>query len=98
MPDESLVNDLLARARGGDDQAKGDLFELFREQLGRMVATRLDRRVQAKVNASDVMQDAFVEYAASLPTYLANPQAPIFLWLRVIVGRKLNAIHRAHLK
>ncbi len=97
MPDEGVVTELLARVRGGDNQAKGALFEMFRERLGRMVSTRLDRRLQAKINASDVMQDAFLEYASSLPTYLANPQAPILLWLRVIVGRKLNAIHRAHL-
>src|SRR5262249_44341915 len=46
---------------------------------------------------SDVLQEAFLEFAQALPTYVNNPQAPFYLWLRCITGRKLHEVHRQHL-
>jgi RNA polymerase sigma-70 factor (ECF subfamily) len=88
---------LIERARGGDPAALGDLFARHRDRLRRMVDLRLDRRLQGRVDASDVIQDGFVDAVAKLPDYLADPKLPLFLWLRLVVGERLIKIHRAHL-
>src|SRR5262245_52960932 len=89
--------DLLHRARAGDGQALNALFERYRERLRRMVELRLDPRLQARVDASDVIQDAYLEVTQRLEEYLAEPKLPLFLWLRLVVGERLVTLHRHHL-
>jgi RNA polymerase sigma-70 factor (ECF subfamily) len=93
--DEASV--LLQRAASGDAAAVGELFALHRDRLKRMVHLRMDRRLQGRLDASDVLQEAFLEYADALSKYVQNPEAPFYLWLRCITGRKLHALHRQHL-
>jgi len=88
---------LLERAAERDTAAVGELFELYRERLRRMVHLRMDRRLQGRLDASDVLQEAFLEYARSLPDYAKKPEAPFYLWLRCLAERKLHALHRRHL-
>lgn len=97
MRDENDDSALLTSAAGGDQQALSELFERYRSRLKKMIRLRLNRRLQGRVDDSDVLQDAFLEAARRLPTYLADPQAPFFLWLRRITGDKLLEIHRTHL-
>src|SRR5437763_4179287 len=88
---------LLERARAGDRQALGEIFSRHRERLRRMVEMRLDARLQARIDASDVIQDAYLEVAARLEEYLREPRLPLFLWLRLVVGERLTFLHRYHL-
>jgi RNA polymerase sigma-70 factor (ECF subfamily) len=88
---------LLARAGKGDSRAVGDLFALHQERLRRMVQVRMDRRLQGRLNPSDVLQEAFLEVSKALADYLRHPAIPFFLWLRMITGRKLHTLHRHHL-
>jgi RNA polymerase sigma-70 factor (ECF subfamily) len=62
-----------------------------------MVEIRLDARLQARLDASDVVQDAYAEVAGRLDEYLADPKLPLFLWLRLVVGERLTRLHRHHL-
>jgi RNA polymerase sigma-70 factor (ECF subfamily) len=89
--------DLLERAARGDQQALGDLLGRHWERLRRMVQLRLDRRLQGRLDPSDVLQETYFEVARSLAEYLRNPALPFFLWLRLLTGRKLQALHRRHL-
>jgi RNA polymerase sigma-70 factor (ECF subfamily) len=89
--------DLLRRARAGDAAALDALFARHRERLRRMVEMRLDRRLQARVDASDVIQDACVDALTRLEEYLREPRLPLFLWLRLVVGERLMKVHRHHL-
>ncbi len=89
--------DLLERARAGDRAALNDIFARHRERLRRMVEVRLDWRLQARVDASDVIQDAYVEVVTRLDEYLRAPRLPLFLWLRLVVGERLLKLHRHHL-
>src|SRR5262245_38031444 len=93
----SGIDSLLDRAARGDVLSVGELFERHRERLRRMVQFRLDDRIHARVDPSDVLQEVFVEYSRALPDYARNPEYPVFLWLRFLTGMKLNAIHRHHL-
>jgi RNA polymerase sigma-70 factor (ECF subfamily) len=88
---------LLQRAAQGDTQSWGALLERHRKRLRRMVALRLDRRLQGRLDASDVIQEAFLEASARLPEYARQPALPFFLWLRFLAGQKMVELHRHHL-
>lgn len=97
-PEEpSEPDDLLRRAAGGDSEALGKLWNGQEKRLRRMVRLRLDRRLQARVDASDVLQETFIEAAERLAEYLRDPRMPFALWLRFLTGQKLTAMHRRHL-
>src|ERR1700722_16660392 len=89
--------ELIERARSGDRQALNEIFTRHRGRLHRMVEMRLDWRLQARLDASDVIQDAFLQVATRLEEYLRQPALPLFLWLRLIVGERLAQLHRHHL-
>ena len=92
--DEEL---LLKRLRGGDQEALAALFALHRERLRRMVAWRLDPRLNGRLDPSDVLQEVFLDAAKRLPSYLEKPDLPAGLWLRLLTGRRLLELHRQHL-
>src|SRR5262245_31011002 len=62
-----------------------------------MVELRLDPRLRARLDASDVLQEAFLDVARALDAYLADPMLLPLLWLRLQVGRRLTTLHREHL-
>jgi len=95
--DPSDTDDLVERLRGGDRQALTDLFQRHRDRLRRMVELRMDPRIQGRVDASDVLQDAFLDTVARVDSYLQRPDLPAFLWLRLIVGERLAICQRRHL-
>ncbi len=88
---------LLQRARKGEREAMNELFARHRGRLRRMVEMRLDWRLQARIDASDVIQDAFVEVTERLEDYFKQAKVPFFLWLRLVVGEQLTNLHRHHL-
>jgi RNA polymerase sigma-70 factor (ECF subfamily) len=88
---------LFERAVRGDQQAWGDLLERHRDRLRRLIALRLDVRLQGRVDASDVIQEAYLEASTRLPDYARSPDLPFFLWLRYLVGQKIIDQHRRHL-
>src|SRR4029077_18395091 len=67
---EPDTEQLLDAAAHGDDLARGQLLERHRPRLRRMVAVRLDRRLAARVDPSDVVQETLAEAAAKLNDYL----------------------------
>ena len=74
-----------------------ELFDRYRTRLRLLVHLRLDRRLQARIDTSDVLQEAFLEAATRFGDYQANPAMPPFLWLRFLVGQQLALMHRRHL-
>jgi RNA polymerase sigma-70 factor (ECF subfamily) len=95
--DGSDIGDLLQRAAHGDEQAFRDLFAPFHDRLKRMVHLRLSRRLQGRVDDSDVLQEAYLDVCRRLPEYVQQPALPFYLWLRHLTGLKLIEIHRRHL-
>jgi RNA polymerase sigma-70 factor (ECF subfamily) len=99
MADDSTdVHDLLRRMAAGDQQALAEAFARYRGRLRRMVLLRLDRRLQGRVDASDVLQEAYIDVAQRAAEYAANPTLPLFLWLRLLTGQRLLIVHRQHLR
>ncbi len=88
---------LLRRAAQGDQAAWGALLVRSRDRLRRMVALRLDRRLQGRIDPSDIIQEAYIDASARLAEYARQPDMPFFLWLRFLTGQRLLRVHRQHL-
>ena len=96
-PTPGDATDSIARLRAGDRRALAELFAAHRDRLRRMVELRMDHRLRARLDASDVLQEAYIDVARNLEAYLADPSLPPLLWLRLHVGRRLTTLHRQHL-
>ncbi len=95
--DPAEVRDLLVRAGQGEPAAVAELFARHREEVRRAVALRLDRRLAARVDISDVLQETYLEASRRLPDYLRQRPLPFALWLRWLAREKVLALHRQHL-
>jgi RNA polymerase sigma-70 factor (ECF subfamily) len=95
-PDSSETQELMAAARDGDGEARNRLLERHRSALRRMVGLRMDRAVQGRLDASDIVQDVLVEANRRLADYLATAKMPFALWLRHLARDHLIDAHRRH--
>ena len=85
------------RLTSGGDQAVAELFSHYEDRLRKMVNYRLDRRLYGRVDAGDVLQEAYLEAARRVGDYLDRPTVPFFVWLRQITSQVLIDTHRRHL-
>ena len=87
---------LLASARDGDAEAVNRLLEKHRAPIRRLIELRLDRKVQRRVDVSDVVQDVMIEASGRLDKYLADPAMAFHLWLRQIAWDRIIDTYRRH--
>ena len=97
ISEQDSLDSLLARAQSGDEDAMAILFDQYGRRLRQMIRLRLDRRLQGRVDPSDVLQEAYLDARRKLPNYSTKDDLPFFLWLRLVVGQKLTDCHRYHL-
>ena len=96
--DPSETDGLLSRASDGDETALAELFGRYRKRLRRMVRLRLDRRLQGRVDTSDVLQEAFLDLTQQFRSFIERREAmPFFVWLRLLTGQRLMRVHSQHL-
>jgi RNA polymerase sigma-70 factor (ECF subfamily) len=88
---------LLLRAASGDREALAAFWEQHRKRLRQMIRLRLDRRLQGRVDPSDVLQEVYIDLAERLPEYVRDRGYSVYLWLRLVAGQRLMQIHRRHL-
>jgi RNA polymerase sigma-70 factor (ECF subfamily) len=94
-----MTNDtdqLIERARAGESQAQQALLRRHRKRLRRMIGVFLDPRISARVDPSDVLQEALTCAATRLPEYLEHRPIAFYPWLRQIVRNELINVHRLH--
>ena len=98
MPlDDRTTAELLRKARSGDQSAVQRLFTEHRERLKQMVCLRLDRRMAARVDPSDVVQETLAEAVRRLPKYIDEQPIPFYPWLRQIAWERLTKLHERHI-
>jgi RNA polymerase sigma-70 factor (ECF subfamily) len=100
MPIDSVpdTEELLGRAGRGDSHARSELLNRHRVRLRRMVAVRLDRRVLARLDPSDIVQEALVEADQKLAAYLRERPVPFYPWLRRLAWEHLVRLQDRHLR
>jgi RNA polymerase sigma-70 factor, ECF subfamily len=87
---------LIKQARDGDAKARDALLLRHRTRLRKMVAIRIDKRLAARVDPSDVVQEAMKVAHARFAEYLADPRRPFYPWLRGITLDRLVDMYRRH--
>lgn len=73
------------------------MVPVLRERLRPMVELRMDPRLRRRLDVSDVLQDALAEVSEKLDEYENYRGMPFFVWVRMMTGWKLDALHRQHL-
>ncbi len=95
-PEQPQTEQLIVQAKGGDASAINQLMDRHRNSLRQLVRMRLDRKIQKRIDVSDVVQDVLVEANRRLQRYLENPAMPFHLWLRQIAKDRIIDAHRRH--
>ncbi len=95
-PEHEVTQQLVQAVAEGDELAVNDLMNRHRDALRRLVHFRLDRKIAARVDASDVVQDVLIEASQRLKDYVANPAMPFHLWIRQLAKDRMIDLHRKH--
>jgi RNA polymerase sigma-70 factor (ECF subfamily) len=90
------TEELLDRAGRGDGEARQDLLTRHRHRLRQMVAVRLDHRLAARLDPSDIVQEALADAAQGLDEYLRDRPVPFYPWLRRFAWERLVEVNRRH--
>ena len=87
---------LLEQVRASEPEAADRLLGRHRPYLLRLVEARMDPKIRARVDPSDVVQDAHIEALRRLDVYVKQPPMPFRLWLRQIAYDRLLMLRRHH--
>jgi len=87
---------LIEAAREGNTDAVNQLLDRHRKGVRRLIELRLDRKVQQRVDVSDVVQEVLVEASGRMEKYLDDPAMAFHLWLRQIAWDHIIDTYRRH--
>jgi RNA polymerase sigma-70 factor (ECF subfamily) len=96
-PDSAETCALLRQICGGDREALEALLARHRPAMRDFVEIHLDPRLRARVDPSDVVQDAQMEVVRRMDDFLANRPMPFRVWLRKKAYERLLNLRRDHL-
>ncbi len=88
----------IAGLTAGGSQARGEFFDNQRAELKLLARFRINRLLARRVDESDILQEAFLEYCDRLPRYLEEPQLPPTVWLRRLVRQVISRQNRVHVE
>jgi RNA polymerase sigma-70 factor, ECF subfamily len=87
---------LLALARTGDSPALGRLLERYRAYLTLLARVQIGRRLQGKVDAADLVQEAFLKAHQHFGEFRGGSEAEWVSWLRTILATTLASLVHRH--
>ncbi len=87
----------IERARAGDPDALFSLFQAHEPHLRRMVEIRLEPALRRRVDAADVVQEAWIAAVEKFPGWCERDALPFHVWLRLVTAETLMRVHRRHL-
>jgi RNA polymerase sigma-70 factor (ECF subfamily) len=94
--DEQECEELLARARAGDDGALGRLLERYRAYLALLARLQIGRRLQGKADCADLVQETFLEAARHFARFRGETEPELAAWLRQILATCLSHLVRRY--
>jgi RNA polymerase sigma-70 factor, ECF subfamily len=81
--------ELLREAQGGDGMTLGRLLELYRRYLTLLARLQIGQRLQSKVDASDLVQETFLDAYQNFAHFRGASEGQLLGWLRQILAAKL---------
>jgi RNA polymerase sigma-70 factor (ECF subfamily) len=91
------VQQLLNMARAGDGTALGELLQVYRNYMLVLARVQIGRRLQGKVDASDVVQSAFLKAHRHFGQFRGQSEKELAAWLRQILSTHLiNVVRHYH--
>ena len=98
MPEAEVdLSPLINRVIRGDESALAELFAHYRQRLWRLVNFRLHPKLQGRIDADDVLQEAWMDAIKRIDHFMHEASRSCFVWFRLIVCQTLTDIHRRHL-
>jgi RNA polymerase sigma-70 factor, ECF subfamily len=91
---DSDPEQLLHQARAGDGTTLGRLLELYRSYLVILARVQIGCRLQGKVDASDVVQEAFLGAYRDFPQFRGTTEQEFLSWLRRVLASVLANLVR----
>jgi RNA polymerase sigma-70 factor (ECF subfamily) len=95
---EPDTDQLLERVRRNDRDARGCLLQRHRGRLRALIALRMDPRLAARIDPSDVVQESLAEADRRLADYLRTRPLPFYPWLRGLALERLAQLYRTHVR
>jgi RNA polymerase sigma-70 factor (ECF subfamily) len=84
---------MLTQARAGSGQVLGELLELYRNYLKLLARLQIDRRLQGKFDASDLVQETFMEAHRDFGQFRGTTEPELVVWLRrILAGNLANLV------
>lgn len=80
---------LIHRARRGDERALGELLALYRNYLKLLARLQISRRLQQKMDASDIVQELLLQAHKAFGDFRGRSEAELLAWLRRILASTL---------
>src|SRR5262245_16965615 len=87
---------LLNHARTGGPEARGRLLHQYNSYLNILARLQIGRRLQSKVDASDLVQETFVQAHQFFDTFRGTTEAELMAWLRQILASRLAKMVRRY--
>ena len=87
----------IEQAKAGDSATLGQLLESYHNYLRLLARIEIGRRLQGKVDASDVVQETFLEAHKHFSNFQGHAEGQFSLWLRTILAATLANIVRRYL-
>ena len=88
---------VLTRAKLGDESAKGELLNRFRPYLNVIAQRLLDERLQGRMDFADVVQTTFLEATRDFDQFRGDSVESLLAWLRNILRNNVATAHQHHL-
>jgi RNA polymerase sigma-70 factor (ECF subfamily) len=92
MPSDS--GNLLVKARRGGEDARGALLEAYRAYLDLLARVEIGRRLRTKIDASDVVQETFLEAHRNFASFRGSGEPEFVAWLRGILAARIANLVR----
>lgn len=87
---ESVVLQLLSKARAGDEAARNALFEKCRSYVNLVARTQVESWMRTKVDASDLVQTTMLDAHQDFDQFRGESEGEWLAWLRQILNHNTH--------
>lgn len=90
------VAELIRRAQDGEAAAVGQLLEVYRSYIKLMARLQIDRRLQGRVAASDLVQETLLHAERHFAGFRGTSEGELIGWLRRVLASQVAGLYRHH--